>query len=260
MTKKSLGQHWLDDDGILTAIVDAASVSQADYVLEVGPGKGTLTRHIARRAQHVMALEFDQDLIPHLQRTFAAEAQNVSIREGDIRTFDFTQLPQDYKVVANIPYYLTSHLVRSLSESENPPSVAALLIQKEVAERICAQPGQMSILAVAAQLHFECTLDIEVPAQYFTPPPKVDSQVVVLTRRREQLFEVDEPEFFRLVKAGFSEKRKKLTNALSSSLGLQKSEAESLLDVAGLPRHARAQELSMRDWFEVYCAYGIRST
>ena len=188
-TKKSLGQHWLHDRSILSAIAEAAEVESGDIVLEVGPGLGTLTEVLAAKDTKVKALEFDQDLIGKLTRKFSNN-DNVEIVEGDIRSFDYSSLPQNYKVVANIPYYLTSNLIRDLSDTENRPEIVVLLIQKEVAERICASPGQMGVLSVVAQLYFECSLDIEVPPEFFTPPPKVDSQVVVMRGRQEPLFDI----------------------------------------------------------------------
>jgi 16S rRNA (adenine1518-N6/adenine1519-N6)-dimethyltransferase len=253
-TKKSLGQHWLHDKTILDAIVESAEVSERDYVLEVGPGLGTLTQALLDRGANVTALEFDQDLIPKLIKKFT-NCDKVAIIEGDIRTYDYSSMPDNYKVVANIPYYLTSNLIRSLSETSNQPAITSLLIQKEVAERICAKPGQMGILSVVSQLYFECSLDIEVPAELFTPPPKVDSQVVKLVRRDKKLFEVDTDKYFNLVKAGFSEKRKTLRNSLSGGLGISKEEAEGLLENSELSPTARAQELSLSDWYELYLNY-----
>lgn len=251
-TKKELGQHWLNDQRILRLIADAALLTRDDHIFEIGPGLGTLTQLLAERS-HVTALEFDRDLIAGLKSKFK-NAKNVEILEGDVRTFNFSSMPAGYKIVANIPYYLTSHLIRSISEADNPPSVAVLLIQKEVAHRLCAKPGDMSILAVTAQFYFECSLNIEVPAHYFTPPPKVDSQVVVLKRRKTKLFDVNEADFFRLVKAGFSEKRKTLRNSLSGGLHLPKEEIEALLEKAAIASEKRAQQLSMDEWYLLYRA------
>ena len=250
-TKKSLGQHWLHDESILEAIVQAGDVQSGDDVLEIGPGLGTLTQVLEGAGANVTALEFDQDLLQGLRKKFA-NTSLVNIEQGDVRTYDFTKMPAGYKVVANIPYYLTSHLIRSMSESANQPAVAVLLIQQEVAERLCASPGDMGILSVTAQFYFDCQLDVEVPARYFTPPPKVDSQVVVLTRRSAKLFDVDEQDFFRLVKAGFSEKRKTMRNSLSGGLGVAKESVEVMLKAAGLPVTARAQELSLEQWYDLY--------
>jgi len=251
--KKELGQHWLEDASILEAIADAADLSADDYVLEIGPGKGTLTEVLASRSSQVLALEYDKDLIPQLK--ILARAKEFTVVEGDVRTFDFGTLPEKYKIVANIPYYLTSHLIRSISETLNPPEIAVLLIQKEVAQRLCAGPGKMSILAVTAQFYFECALDVEVPARYFAPPPKVDSQVVSLKHRPEKLFDVDEQKFFQLVKAGFSGKRKTMRNSLSGGLRVSKEEVESLLKNSGLKPGSRAQELSLDDWHKLFKEY-----
>jgi 16S rRNA (adenine1518-N6/adenine1519-N6)-dimethyltransferase len=249
-TKKELGQHWLHDETILDSIVSAAEVSAGERVLEIGPGLGTLTKKLADTGADVLALEFDRDLIKGLQKKF--NTSQVKIVEGDIRSFDFRTLPAPYKVVANIPYYLTSHLIRSMSESENPPSVAVLLIQKEVAHRLCATAGDMSILAVTAQLYFDCSLSTEVPARYFTPPPKVDSQVVVMRHRDQLLFDVDPKKFFRVVKAGFSEKRKTLRNSLSGGLAISKTDAEAILRSAKIDEGLRAQALTLQQWHGLY--------
>jgi len=250
-TKKSLGQHWLRDDSMLNAIVQAGSVGAADTVLEIGPGEGTLTQKLIDTGAQIEALEFDQDLVGPLRAKFTY-CENFAISEGDIRQFDYSTLSPGYKIIANIPYYLTSNLVRAISETPNPPSVAVLLIQKEVAQRLCAEPGKMGILSVTAQFYFECLLDIEIPAEYFTPPPKVDSQVVVLKRRPVKLFSVNEKEFFRFIKAGFSEKRKTLRNSLSGGLLIPKEEVEKLVKDAGLDKSTRAQELSLEQWHDLY--------
>lgn len=250
--KKSLGQHWLNDSAILQSIVDGANILAGDCVLEIGPGHGTLTEKLASTGAEITALEFDQDLIGLLKVKFTNTSQ-VKILEGDIRTFNFSSLPAGYKIVANIPYYLTSHLIRSISETSNPPSLAVLLIQKEVAERLCAKPGQMSILGLTAQYYFDCKPSTLVPAKFFTPPPKVDSQVVQLFRKKElKLEKKDEQEFFRLIKAGFSEKRKTLRNSLSGGLGISKDSAVEILKKAGLDPGSRAQALSLDNWYNLF--------
>ncbi|HXH26893.1 MAG TPA: 16S rRNA (adenine(1518)-N(6)/adenine(1519)-N(6))-dimethyltransferase RsmA [Candidatus Acidoferrum sp.] len=244
---KSLGQHWLRDDGTLKAICREAQLTKTDTVFEIGPGLGTLTRHLASQAGRVIALEFDQRLYEQLQAH--PIAPNVAIAQGDILTFDLTTLPAGYKVVANVPYYITNKIIRLLLESPNPPARATLLVQKEVAERIASAPGDMSMLAVLAQFYAAVTLGPVVPAKLFTPPPKVDSQVVTLTRRVEPLFpDVSPADFFRIVKAGFSEKRKKLRNSLSGGLQMSTMQTESLLRDAHIAADARAEELSLTDW------------
>jgi 16S rRNA (adenine1518-N6/adenine1519-N6)-dimethyltransferase len=164
-------------------------------------------------------------------------------------------LPPDYKVVANIPYYLTSNLIRVLSETSNRPILAALLIQKEVAERVAAQPGDMSLLSVTAQFYWQVGLSQVVPARLFTPPPKVDSQIIILDRLNETLFpEVDPKSFFRLVKAGFSQRRKTLLNSLSAGLQLSKDDTRAVCERASIDPGRRAQSLSLEEWRQLYVA------
>ena len=245
--KKSLGQHWLKDPEILADIAEAAELMGDDVVLEVGPGLGTLTSRLLARANSVTAVEFDADLARKLPGQFPGK--KLTVVNQDILQFDLNQLPKNYKVVANVPYYITSKIVEKLMTAENKPSIAVLLVQKEVAERIAAEAGNMSILSVSVQIFAEAELDIEVPRQFFTPPPKVDSQVVVLrTRNNPLITPEDQRDFFRIVKAGFSAKRKKLRSSLSGGLGIDKSVAEELLKNAGISPDARAEDLAIEDW------------
>jgi 16S rRNA (adenine1518-N6/adenine1519-N6)-dimethyltransferase len=180
----------------------------------------------------------------------------LQIFNTDILKFDLSILPKDYKVCANIPYYLTSNVIRRLLESENSPSVMALLIQKEVAERIASGPGRMSILAVATQFYAEVKLSVLVPAELFTPPPKVDSQIIQIIRRSLPLFpDVDTQRFFQIVRAGFSEKRKKLRSSLSGGLQITKPEVDEILKKAGISPDARAQELTLNNWYQLYSKF-----
>jgi len=249
--KKSLGQHWLYDVEALQAIVAAADVEAGDIVLEIGPGLGTLTKELCKAASKVIAVEFDELLASELP--FRVPDENLEVRQGDILTFDFTSLPKGYKVVANIPYYLTSNLIRRMCESPNPFSMAALLVQKEVAERVCAGPGQTSLLSISTQFYCKVGLGPVVPAELFTPPPKVDSQILLLEYRSQPLFNnVDEKKFFRLVKAGFSERRKMLRSSLSGGLHISKSEADEVLLKAKIEGNLRAQALTMEQWYDLY--------
>lgn len=245
--KKSLGQHWLKDPEILADIAEAAELTGDDVVLEIGPGLGTLTSRLLARANSVTAVEFDADLARKLPGQFPGK--KLTVVNQDILQFDLNQLPKKYKVVANVPYYITSKIVEKLMTAENKPSIAVLLVQKEVAERIATESGNMSILSVSVQIFAEAELDIEVPRQFFTPPPKVDSQVVVLrTRNNPLITPEDQRDFFRIVKAGFSAKRKKLRSSLSGGLGIDKSVAEELLKNAGILPDARAEDLAIEDW------------
>lgn len=253
--KKGLGQHWLEDDDTLQAMCDAAKVQTGDEVLEIGPGYGTLTARLLASGARVTALEFDPALVPRLLQSFAHyTGGELRVEQGDIRTYDFSAMAPDYKIVANIPYYLTSNLVQLISETTNRPSVAVLLMQKEVAERVAAQPGDTSLLSVTAQFYWEVSLGQVVLAELFSPPPKVDSQILVLKRRAQPLFEVDPKQFFRVVKAGFSQKRKTLANSLSGGLALSRQQAEQLLQQTGIDPKRRAQTLSLDEWYKLFKA------
>jgi len=250
-TKKSLGQHWLNDDDSLEAMCDAVALTAADTVLEIGPGPGALTAQLVARAKQVIAVEFDADLARDLSGRVLAD--NLTVVQQDILKFDLASLPPDYKVVANIPYYLTSNLLRVLCEAPNHFSQAAILIQKEVAERVCAEPGDMSLLAVSVQFYCQVHLGQLVPAILFTPQPKVDSQILQLTFRAEPLFpNVDRKQFFRIVKAGFAQRRKTLLNSLSSGLHLDRQATTTLLKATGIPPTTRAQNLSLEQWHALY--------
>lgn len=245
--KKSLGQNWLKDPVALAAIAELASFSPDDTVLEIGPGLGTLTSRLLARAGKVVAVEFDAELARKLPKQFPGK--NLEVIEADILSFDLSTLPKGYKVVANIPYYITSRIIRKLMEAPNPPSISVLLVQKEVAERLAAEAGEMSVLAVSAQVFAEVSLGPIVPAELFTPPPQVDSQVVILkTRDAPLVLASEEKAFFQVVKAGFSAKRKKLRSSLSGGLRLSKSEVEQLLEQVGVDPDARAEDLSIKDW------------
>jgi 16S rRNA (adenine1518-N6/adenine1519-N6)-dimethyltransferase len=249
--KKKLGQHWLHDQASLSAMADLAQVGAKDFVLEVGPGLGTLTEVLLQRGANVVAVEYDQELYELIKKELK-NAEQLEVVHQDILRFDLAQLPPGYKVVANIPYYLTSKLVRVLSESDNPPQSVTLLIQKEVAERLAAGPGEMSLLSVTAQMYFESRLGPVVPAGLFTPPPKVDSQIIHLNRRQQPLFgSADSKSLFRLVKAGFSNRRKTLLNSLSGGLQLPKEETKALLEKADINPQNRAQDLSLEDWLRL---------
>jgi 16S rRNA (adenine1518-N6/adenine1519-N6)-dimethyltransferase len=254
--KKSLGQHWLNDETSLNAICDAADVQAGDHVLEIGPGQGSLTNKLLQRGAHVIAIELDETLAKNLPHRISLTPEvhpTLEVVQGDILTFDLSIMPPGYKVVANIPYYLTSNLLRVICESSNPPLKMALLVQKEVAQRIAASPGSMSILSVSVQLSFTAELGQIVPAKLFVPPPKVDSQIIGLTLLKKPLFSnLDSKKFFQVVKAGFSGRRKKLRSSLSGGLHIKKEEADKLLARAEIDGNLRAQELSLEDWHKIY--------
>jgi 16S rRNA (adenine1518-N6/adenine1519-N6)-dimethyltransferase len=249
--KKSLGQHWLHDQKSLNAMLEAADVQDTDTILEIGPGLGTLTTLLCAKAKEVIAVELDIYLASDLNRK--VPAKNLQVVNEDILRFDFASLPPNYKIVANIPYYLTSNLLRTISDTQAPPLSATLLTQKEVAERVAAEPGQMSILSVAVQFFWEVRLGPVVPAELFTPPPKVDSQILTLKRFDPLPYpDADIKQFFHIVRSGFSQKRKTLLNTLSSGLHIDRKEISAICLSVGVDPARRAQTLSLEEWYRVY--------
>jgi 16S rRNA (adenine1518-N6/adenine1519-N6)-dimethyltransferase len=245
-----LGQNFLLDNLALQAIVHAASLRASDDVLEIGPGLGNLTRYLALAAHHVTAVELDQDLFPALE-TVVAPYKNVRLVQGDILRLDPTHLMgrPDYLVVANIPYYITSAVLRHLLESGGRPLRLVLTMQEQVAQRICARPGKMSLLALSVQVYGTPEIVAYIPAEAFFPAPKVDSAVLRVEILPEPLIPTSLLDiFFTLIKAGFSQKRKTLRNSLSGGLGIATAEAEKLIAAAGIDPIRRAETLSLEEW------------
>lgn len=254
MPNKALGQHWLKDKNVLEVIADEAAITKSDTVLEIGPGLGTLTSVLLQQADTVVAVEFDQELARKLPGQFPGT--NLEVVSTDILSFDLSVLPSGYKVVANVPYYITSKIIQLLMTTQHQPSVAVLLVQKEVAERLAASPGEMSILAVSAQLFAEISLGEVIGKELFTPPPKVDSQVVILKTRKKPLVDQKNQQlFFQIVKAGFSEKRKKLRSSLAGGLHRDKKEIENWLENVGISQDVRAQDLGIDEWKKLMNTY-----
>ncbi len=245
---KGLGQHFLVDKPSLEAIMDAAAVTKADTVLEIGPGLGVMTRPLADQAGRLIAVETDHVLAEILRRD---APDNLEVVEQDFLAYDLSQLPAGYKVIANLPYYLTSKIFRLLIENPNPPAVMSVLIQKEVAERITARPGQLSILALSVQYYGHPELMRVVERHRFWPAPAVDSAVLRVTLTGPA-FPADPTKLFRLIKAGFGEKRKQLKNSLSGALNLSPELAIELIAAARLAPTARAQELDLKAWERLY--------
>ncbi len=247
---KKLGQNFLQDPLVLGSIASAAEIQPTDTVLEIGPGLGSLTRYLAVSARQVVAVELDLDLIPPLQMV-TKPYDNIHIVHGDILKISPKELIQapGYLVVANIPYYITSAIIRHLLENEPKPRRIVLTIQKEVADRICAKPGDMSLLALSVQIYGEPRIAKRIPANAFFPAPKVDSAVLCVDiyaapKIPPELLDT----FFKLIKAGFSQKRKTLRNSLSAGLHLAAPEVESLLVNAGIDPMRRAETLSIEEW------------
>jgi 16S rRNA (adenine1518-N6/adenine1519-N6)-dimethyltransferase len=274
--KKSLGQNFLRDKSIVNKIIESANLNADDFVIEVGPGTGILTEELVKMAGKVLAIEIDHTLIKPLQKKFENK-KNVEILSGDILKINLPALlgheMSKYKVIANLPYYITSPIIRLFLETEMPPQEMILMVQKEVAERITAspseipaesrsakrisrgKPGQMSILAVSVQYYAQAEIIFEVNRKCFDPVPEVDSSVIKISNLayrqaglKSQISKMEQNKFFRVVRAGFCAKRKTLSNNLSNSLHLDKKEVEEKIKAVGFKPTARAQELSVEDW------------
>lgn len=251
-----LGQNFLIDEKYLEASLEAAAPLEGQKVLEIGPGMGVLTKKLSREAEEVIAVEIDSRMVSIL-KTMCLKCTNLTVREMDIRNFDPTEIG-DYKVVANLPYYLTSHIIRKFLEERNKPKQMVILVQKEVAERICARPNKMNVLGISVQFYGEPTLITVVPREAFYPTPQVNSAIVRINLYNSPLFSDVEPaKFFRLVKAGFSEKRKQLINSLSG-LGLERPELEQLLKKSEIDPQRRPETLSLAEWHSIYKNFYIK--
>ena len=265
----ALGQNFLIDAAVLDRIVLASDLAPRDVVLEIGAGTGELTRRLADRAGCVVAIELDHRLLPLLNDGLAAYG-NVHVVQGDILRLDPAKLIADatlghdnlsrgYKVVANLPYYITSAILRHLLEATLMPDVMVLTVQREVAQRITAAPGSMSVLSVSVQLYAEPQVLFCIKPRSFYPSPNVESAVVRLVPRSAPLLPADKIDvFFRVVRAGFSQRRKQLHNALDAGLGPRASRDQitAKLQEAAIDPRRRAQALSIEEWISLTHALG----
>ena len=253
--RKSLGQHFLIDEAILSTIIEAAELSSKDTVIEVGPGLGILTTELARHAGDVIAVELDTQLASLLQRRLAS-LTNLRVINADILKVKTSQLlggKSRYKVVANLPYYITSPVLRYFVEASPKPSLMVMMVQKEVGEAIVAGPGKMSLLAVSLRVYSEPKIISYVPSRCFYPQPKVDSVIVRFDLLPEPAVKVaDMSGFFEVVKSGFSSPRKQLHNSLAHGLGMKPAEGASLLEKAKIDPKRRAETLSLEEWAKLY--------
>lgn len=247
--KKSYGQNFLSDPAILERIVSEADVTKTDKVLEIGPGPGTLTQALLKKAKSVTAVELDDRMVQLLNKKYA-DSDRIQIVKADILEIDLdTLMGEDYIAVANVPYYITSAIFRHLLSATKKPQRIIFTIQKEVAERICEVDGSHSLLSLSVQVYGKPRIMFHIPAEMFDPQPKVDSAVL-----RVDLFDtplVDEDKlklFFRLTKAGFSQKRKTLKNALTGGLAISGTEVEKKLIAAGIDPKRRAETLTIPEW------------
>jgi 16S rRNA (adenine1518-N6/adenine1519-N6)-dimethyltransferase len=254
---KNLGQNFLIDHHYLSRVIQAAEINNKDNVLEIGAGVGNLTRLLAASANQVTAVEIDSQLINILRETTSGFS-NIQVVHGDILSFEITQLISSvpFLVVANIPYYITSKIVRYLMSGSIKPQRIVLTIQMEVAERICAISGKHSLLSLSVQVFGNPSLKSRVPAGAFFPTPKVDSAIVRIDLYSNPLIHVDHLDiFFYLARAGFSQKRKNLRNSLTSGTNLDKASIEILLYRAGIQQTRRAESLSIEEWKKVVAEY-----
>lgn len=249
---KGLGQNFLVDESVPPKILAAADIQPDDCVIEIGPGAGVLTLRLAQLARKLTAVELDQRLYPYLREALAPYP-GAQLVEGDALAFQPADLmPEPYKLVANIPYYITSAILRHFLENPHRPSRIVLMVQKEVAQRIVAQPGDMSLLAVSVQFYGKPKIATYVPAGAFFPPPNVDSAVLlieVFPLAERPCPDVDEKAFFEVARAGFGQKRKQLANSLAANLpGTDKATVLSLLQTAGIDPTRRAEALTLPEW------------
>ena len=247
---KGLGQNFLQDPMALEEIVSAADIDPTDTVLEIGPGLGGLTRYLALSARQVVAVELDRNLLPPL-RAILSPYKNVRLIQGDILKLSPGELVNEpnYIVAANIPYYITSAVIRHLLSSDKKPRRIVLTVQKEVAQRVCSAPGDLSLLALSVQVYGKPRIAARIPADAFFPVPKVDSAVLCIDIYPSPLISAEHIDtFFHLSKAGFSQKRKMLRNSLSAGLRISPNEAADLLTRANIDPQRRAETLSINEW------------
>ena len=261
--RKGLGQHFLIDGEVLEAILAAAELAPTDTVIEVGPGLGVLTRELARQAGWVIAIELDNKLAAILKKTLAP-FDNVVILNEDILGTDpkallqeqapsFPQEISPYKVVANLPYYITSPVLRHFLEASVKPEIMIVMVQKEVAEAIVAEPGQRSVLSISVQFYGKPSIVSYVPAKSFYPAPEVDSAILRIDVYSQPAVSVaDEKSFFGLVRAGFTASRKQVVNSLTQGLGLPKAEVFALLEKAGIAPQRRAETFTLEEWAQLW--------
>lgn len=256
---KRLGQNFLIDESVLEKIIIAAELSEKDTILEIGPGLGILTLELAKKVKQVIAVEKDKKMCEILQELLdVGNVKNVKIINNDIlkvRSSEFGV--QDYKIVANLPYYIASPVIRMFLETENKPESMILMVQKEVAQRICARPPQMSILAVAVQFYAQPKIVSEVSKTSFFPQPKVDSAIIRITPRintnkitNNRKF--DTKRFFGMVKNGFAHKRKLLISNLKNGFEVRSFKFEDLFEEIGVDIKSRAENLSVENWIKLY--------
>lgn len=243
--KKGLGQNFLVDKWALKKVIGTARLTKKDIVLEIGPGMGNLTQVIAKKAKKVIAVEKDLKLIPVL-REFLKDFKNAEIVQGDVLKIPLNL--KRYKVVANLPFYLTAPVIRKFLESELKPEEMVLIVQKEVAQRVCAKPPKMSILAVSVQFYAKPEIMNYIPRKSFWPEPKIDSAILKISGIRAWKSKTKRDLFFKVVKAGFSQPRKMLINNLAKKLGIEKEKIKEVFKENHISASQRPETLDIKDW------------
>lgn len=252
--KDYMGQNFLVDETVLQEIISAAEIKKSDTIVEIGPGLGVMTGELAKQAGRVIAVEKDHRLYALLKKVFRDE-QNIELVEKDVLKFNFEQIEGDYKIVANIPYYLTSHLLQMLLNLKHKPERLVLMMQKEVGERLVAPAGELSVLGISVQIFAQAEIIAVVSKQSFWPVPKVDS-CVVLIRPENKYPEIGNSKlFFQIVKIAFAGKRKQIHNTLANGLKLSKEEIANLLKLAKIDVKIRPQDMTLEDWLRLYKTY-----
>jgi len=248
---KRLGQNFLIDRGALKRIINSSQLDNRDTVLEIGPGIGTLTQELAQKAKRVVAVEKDQIMVDILKETLK-DFKNVEIIKGDILKLKLS-LPENYKIVGNLPFYITAPVIRQFLENNSRPQSMVLVTQKEVGQRICAKPPRMSILAVAVQVYATAEIISYVSKKSFFPQPKVNTAIIKIVPEPSRLG--DSKKFFKIVKAGFSQPRKQLINNLSKGLTMPREKTEAWLKTNKISPTQRAETLSIADWLHLTNQY-----
>lgn len=248
---KQLGQNFLKNDKIADDIVAAANITSDDTIIEIGPGTGLLTERLVKTGAAILAVEKDFDLIKTLKRN-VGEPNNLKVIHQDALWFDLANISPHYKVVANIPYNITSPLIRKFIEGENKPESMVLMVQKEVAERIAAKPGNSNrgLLTLIVEFYADTEILFEVSRREFYPSPQVDSAVIRLTIRNDK-HDVEEAMFFKVVKAGFASKRRQIHNSLAATLRLEKDVMTKILTEAKIDPMRRGEDLTLEEWTEL---------
>jgi len=252
--QKRLGQNFLVDKKVLDKIIETANLTKKDYVLEVGCGIGTLTQELCQRARWVLGVEVDPNMIKILSET-CGHFLNLKIIQKNILGLNLEKILGDvkeYKVVANLPYYITQPVLRYFLEAKIKPKTMTLMVQKEVAEKITAKAGKKSLLSISVQFYSDPKFIKLVPAKCFFPIPKVDSAIIQIANIKEKFLKIDLKKFFQIVKAGFSGKRKQIYNSLANSLQISRPKIKEILDQVKIDPERRAETLELEEWYELY--------